>query len=167
MVTGGVAAIVYGEPRLTNDVDVVLALRPNDASRLANAFASPEYYVPPVEVIAEEAARSRGGHFNVLHMDDALRADVYLLGDDALGAWGMQHRRSVAVADGVIWLAPMEYVILKKLAYYRDGRSERHLHDIRAMLRLSGDLLDEPALQAWLSTLGLEHEWTLVASSEG
>lgn len=63
--------------------------------------------------------------------------------------------------------ARMEYVILKKLAYYREGRSERHLHDIRAMLRLSGDLLDEPALQAWLRTLGPEHEWALVASSEG
>src|SRR5262249_23231308 len=28
MVTGGFAAIVYGEPRLTNDVDVVIALNP-------------------------------------------------------------------------------------------------------------------------------------------
>jgi len=28
MVTGGVAAIVYGEPRLTNDVDIVVRLTP-------------------------------------------------------------------------------------------------------------------------------------------
>lgn len=110
MGTGGVAAIVYGEPRLTNDVDVVLALRPEDADRLASAFTSGEYCVPPAEVIAEEAARSRWGHFKLLHLESALRADVYLLGDDPLGTWGMQHRRSVELADNAIWLAPMEYV---------------------------------------------------------
>ncbi len=163
MVTGGVAAIVYGEPRLTNDVDVILALRPEDAGRLASAFVSPAYYVPPLEVIAEEAARSRWGHFNLLHIESALRADVYLVGDDPLGTWGMQHRRSVALGDNSIWLAPMEYVILNKLAYYREGRSERHVRDVKAMLRLSGDLLDETALQEWLSRLGLEDEWALVA----
>jgi hypothetical protein len=166
MVTGGVAAIVYGEPRLTNDVDVILSLRPEDAGRLANAFASPAYYVPPIEVIAEEAARSRWGHFNLLHIESALRADVYLLGDAPLGVWGMQHRRSIALGDNFIWLAPMEYVILNKLAYYREGRSGRHLRDIKAMLRLSGDLLDESALKGWLSQLGLEDEWALVASSQ-
>jgi hypothetical protein len=72
MVTGGVAAIMYGEPRLTNDVDVVLALRQGDASRLTTAFGSPEYYVPPLEVVAEEAARPRRGHFNLVHIDTAL-----------------------------------------------------------------------------------------------
>ncbi|MEN9818639.1 MAG: hypothetical protein RLZ32_2519 [Gemmatimonadota bacterium] len=33
MVTGGAAAIVYGDPRLTNDIDLVLAMRPADAAR--------------------------------------------------------------------------------------------------------------------------------------
>jgi hypothetical protein len=143
-------------------VDVVLALRQGDASRLTTAFGSPEYYVPPLEVVAEEAARPRWGHFNLVHIDTALRADVYILGDDPLGTWGMRHRRPVAVADGTIWLAPMEYVILKKLVYYREGRSDRHLRDIRTMLRLSGDLLDETTLRAWLGRLDLEREWALV-----
>lgn len=33
MVTGGLAAILYGEPRLTNDVDLVIRLAPSDAAR--------------------------------------------------------------------------------------------------------------------------------------
>lgn len=167
MVTGGLAAIIYGEPRLTNDVDVVLALHPGDATRLVDAFASPAYYVPPLEVVSEEAARRQWGHFNLLHIESALRADVYLLGDDALGAWGMEHRRSVPIADGAIWLAPIEYVILKKLTYYRDGHSDRHLRDIAAMLRLSGDLLDEAALKLWVHTLDLQREWALVSDEDG
>jgi len=43
MVTGAVAAIVYGEPRLTRDIDVVVALDPGDAQRLAEAFAPQQH----------------------------------------------------------------------------------------------------------------------------
>ena len=38
MVTGAVAAIVYGEPRLTNDIDLVIKLSDDDAKRLHDAF---------------------------------------------------------------------------------------------------------------------------------
>ncbi len=43
MVTGAVAAIAYGEPRLTNDVDLVMRLEPGDAPALQSAYASAEY----------------------------------------------------------------------------------------------------------------------------
>ncbi len=58
----------------------------------------------------------------------------------------MAHRRSVPLGDGAIWLAPIEYVILQKLTYYRDGRSDHHLRDISAMFRLNGGLIDRQVL---------------------
>ncbi len=61
-----------------------------------------------------------------------------------------------------ITLAPPEYVIVRKLEYYREGGSEKHLRDIRAMLAISGDLLDRPALLDWIARLGLETEWRRV-----
>lgn len=70
MITGGAAAIVYGEPRLTNDLDIVLAMQSPDANRVAAAFAADETYVPPVEVLEIEAARRTHGHFNVIHGPD-------------------------------------------------------------------------------------------------
>jgi hypothetical protein len=123
MVTGGLAAIVYGEPRLTNDVDIVVQLAPGDAPRFLEAYGASEYYVPPAEVIEEEAQRTAFGHFNVLHLASALRADIYCVGDDALGAWAFDRRRALDIGDDTIWLAPMEYVILQKLRYHREGRS--------------------------------------------
>jgi hypothetical protein len=51
MVTGGLAAIIYGEPRLTNDVDIVLRLEPEDAERLLAGFPAPAYYAPPLETV--------------------------------------------------------------------------------------------------------------------
>jgi hypothetical protein len=38
-------------------------------------------------------------------------------------------------------------------------RFRKHLRDIRAMLAVSGDLLDRSALQDWITRLGLETEW--------
>ncbi|MGH7713742.1 MAG: hypothetical protein ACREOG_20835 [Gemmatimonadaceae bacterium] len=159
MVTGGLAAIVYGEPRLTNDVDIVLGIEPYDAERFLDAFPSTEYYVPPVETIREEAARPAHGHFNVLELERALRADIYCLGRDPLGRWAMDRRKSVAIGDESIWLAPIEYVIAQKLRYHRKSGSERHLRDVAAMLRISEDLIDRAALDMWLDDLHLRAEW--------
>lgn len=164
MVTGDLAAIVYGEPRLTNDIDVVIALRGGNVSRLTAAFPAPEYYAPPPEVVAQEASRSAWGHFNILHVETALRADIYPLGDDPLGSWAMPRRNAISIAGETVWVAPIEYVILKKLVYYHDGRSDRHLRDIRAMLRLSGDQVDRMALDAWLDRLQLRGDWELATA---
>lgn len=76
MITGGAAAIVYGEPRLTNDLDLVVAMSPADAPRVAESLAAEDTYVPPIEVLEIEAARRSHGHFNVMHGPTTLRASV-------------------------------------------------------------------------------------------
>lgn len=159
MITGGLAAIIYGEPRLTNDVDIVIVLAADEVDRLVTAFPAPEYYVPPREVVLEEAARPAWGHFNLLHVETSLRADVYPLGDDPLGAWAMARRWAIPMAEETVWVAPIEYVMLKKLEYFRDGRSDRHLRDIAAMVRISGDTIDPSAMESWLDRLRLRNEW--------
>ena len=73
MVGGSVAAILYGEPRLTHDVDFIVFLRYEDIARLRQAFPQPEFYVPPTEVIAVELAREQRGHFNVIHADTGFK----------------------------------------------------------------------------------------------
>lgn len=159
MVTGGMAAIVYGEPRLTNDVDLVVRLAPGDAARLAAAYPEREFYVPPVEAIEQEARRELGGHFNLLHLESAMRADVYIAGTDALASWGLERRRRVPVGRAALWLAPIEYVIVKKLEYFKAAGSERHLGDVARMLRISGGLVDRQEVETWVERLGLRAEW--------
>ena len=159
MVTGAVAAAIYGEPRLTRDVDLVVVLRGREAERLARSFPAEEFYLPPTETMIEEAARPRHGHFNILHLESGLRADIYLLGDDPLHAWAYDRRREVQVSGETISLAPPEYVILRKLEYFQQGRSPKHLRDIAWMLRVSEALIDRPLLERKVSELGLEAPW--------
>lgn len=159
MVSGGVAAIIYGEPRLTNDVDVVVALRSDDVPRLVAAFPPGQYYVPPSEVIVAEAARPRDGHFNIVHLESSLRADIYPAGDDPLVEWGMAGHRTLAFGGGSVSVAPAEYVIVKKLAWMQAGGSDRHLRDVASILRISRDVIDMAAIDDWVTRLGLYPQW--------
>jgi hypothetical protein len=159
MIVGGVAAIVYGEPRLTQDLDVVAALAPDDAERFAARFPPSEFYCPPAEVIAAEAARPAFGHFNLLHLESDARADVYLAGQDALARHGLDARRVVELVGMQVPIASPEYVVLHKLRFRRQGASERHLRDVRGMLRVLGDTVDRAALAREASALGLAAEW--------
>ncbi len=164
MVTGSLAAGTYGEPRLTNDVDIVLALSQSDAARLHVAFDNATFYAPPMEVIEAERRRAQYGHFNLIHSGSAFKADVYLVGDDPLDSWALDHRLSVTVSNERVYLAPPEYVIIRKLQYFSAGGSEKHIADTRAMIAVLGERLDTIALMDQIDRLGLRREWARIKS---
>ena len=165
MVIDGVAAIIYSEPRYTQDLDLIMQLDPDRAAEFAAAFPGDEFYIPPVEVIEAESQRAAFGHFNLAHHETGLRADIYLAGRDPLHAWGLAHRRRIVLRDEPVWLAPVEYVLLGKLKFYREGGSSRHLEDIAAILRISWDRIDFPELEAKIADAGLAAEWEKVRKS--
>lgn len=162
-VSGSVAAILYGEPRLTHDVDLVVFLREAEIARLLEVFPSPAFYLPPAAIIAAEIARPQKGHFNVIHADTGFKADFYTAGRDELHGWAFRNARQLAYRGEPVIVAPPEYVIVRKLEYFREGGSEKHLRDIRSMLAVSGDTLDRLALQDWVQRCGVSAEWQLVA----
>jgi hypothetical protein len=165
MITGATAAIVYGQPRVTNDIDVVLALRDAQVGALAQAFPEADFYLPPASIIRVELARQHRGHFNIIHHDSGFKADIYLVGSDPLHAWALPRRRRIEWSDRVeLHVAPPEYVILRKLEYYREGRSTKHPADIRAMLRTTK--VDVEAIDEWARRLGLDAYWAEVRSSD-
>lgn len=155
MVTGAVASVIYGDPRFTRDIDIVLALEVADLAKLESVFEGGDFYVPPREVLEAECGRVEGGRFNVIHRGTALRADIYLAGSDPLHAWAFDRRLRIEVDEVDVWVAPIEYVILRKLQYYELSDSDRHLRDIAMMLRISGEKVDQESLTAWLSRLDL------------
>ena len=158
MVTGGLAAIVYGQPRLTLDIDLVVRLAGQDAALMATLWPAADFYFPPVEVF-EEAMRAGTGHFNVIHNTTMLRADVYVTGAEDLSSWALGHRVPREVEGERVQFAPIEYVIVMKLSYYQMGGSDRHLRDIARMLEVSGSEVDRPTLDRWIARMQLGAEW--------
>jgi hypothetical protein len=166
MITGGAAAIVYGEPRLTNDLDLVVAMTPDDAEQVAAALASDDTYVPPVEVLEIEAARRTHGHFIVIHGPTSLRAEVYLAGEDPLHAWGLARRRMLMIGTDAVAIAPPEYVIVRKLQYAQQGGGDRHLRDIRRMLERALVPIDRDTILAFVQAFGLQAQWAQAQEPE-
>jgi hypothetical protein len=165
MVTGATAAIIYGQPRVTNDLDVVLLLDAAGRGALLRHFPETDFYVPPESVIAAEQARPLRGHFNLIHLESGYKADIYLAGSDPLHAWALPRARRLPWREGLtVSVAPPEYVVLRKLEYYREGRSWKHVLDIRAIHAVTG--LEESLLDPWLSQLGLGALWREVAEGD-
>lgn len=95
-------------------------------------------------------------------MPSGLKVDVYPANRDPLHTWAIGRTLRIPVETLTISVAPPEYVILRKLEYYREGGSEKHVREIRAMLALSLVPLDHAALADWLERLGLEAQWRIV-----
>lgn len=160
-VTGSMAGILYGEPRLTHDVDIVVALGLRDVPRFIEAFPLDEFYCPPEDVLAIEVRRGQRGHCNLIHHDSGFKADIYMAFDE-LHRWALA-RRTELMLDGLrVSVAPIEYVILRKLEYFHEGRSEKHVRDVRGMLEVSSARIDRDLLEQWIARLGLTAEWATV-----
>ena len=159
MVTGSVASIIYGEPRMTHDIDLVLELHVENVQNFINLFPSEKFYCPPKEVIKTEIARETRGHFNIIHHETGFKADIYPAGKDELHKWAMGKRKIVTVEDSQIAIAPPEYVIIRKLQYYKEGGSTKHLRDINRMLEFSGESIDKPVLEQMVLKYDLSEEW--------
>ena len=59
-----------------------------------------------------------------------------------------------------MFFAPPEYVIIRKLEYYKEGGAEKHIHDIKGILAVSRDIIDMKELNGKISSLGLENLWS-------
>jgi hypothetical protein len=160
MLVGSYASAVYGEPRFTHDIDIVIHLPADAAGRLCSAFPSPEFYVS--QAAAREAIM-RGGQFNVIHPASGNKIDFMIPRRDAWGRTQLTRRiRRPILPDREGFVAAPEDVIIGKLWYYDDGGSEKHLRDIAGMLQTSSDSIDTQYIENWATQLGFADHWRLV-----
>lgn len=159
MIVGSVASIVYGEPRLTKDMNVVVDIAPGTVADFCRTFSSDEFYCPPIEVIRDEVVRR--GQFNLIHQLSGLKIDLVVRKDTEHAKTEFSRRRKIPLGEGFeAYIAAPEDVILKKLAYYREGGSEKHLLDIRGIL--SQTEIDKQYFAEWLAKLMLQEMWAKV-----
>jgi hypothetical protein len=154
---GSVAASIYGEPRVTNDLDLVIQIEIRDARKLIEAFPTDRFYVPPEEVVLAELARGHGAHLNIIALESMIKADFYPLPANQR-TW-FARRRAVDVDQKRLWLAAPEVVILSKLLFFREGGGEKHLRDIRAVVATLGSGLDRAWLEAEVARIGVAQQW--------
>ncbi len=123
---------------------------------LMNAFPSDDFYLS--DVAMREAIQQRS-QFNIIHPDSGLKVDIIVpdVKDPAQLARRRKVRPSADASD--IYLAAPEEVILKKMVFFQEGGSEKHLRDIAGVLRVSGDDVDRAYIAEQADTLGLTAIW--------
>ena len=83
---------------------------------------------------------------------------------DEIDSWAFRNANHYSIKGMTINLAPPEYVIVRKLEFYREGGSEKHLRDIRSMLAVSGDQIDKSELNEWIQRRGVHEQWRKIQS---
>lgn len=133
IIVGSIASMVYGEPRLTRDMDIVIDINSMEARGFEALFPQPEYYCPPIEILADEI-RNRG-QFNLLHVSTGLKIDVMVKKVTSFDESRFGRYRRIELWPGFhANLAAPEDVIIKKLEFFREGGSEKHIRDIRGIV---------------------------------
>jgi len=160
--SGSVATIFFGEPRFTNDIDIVVALPTDRIDAFCRAFPASEFY------LSEEAARQaveQRSQFNIIHPTSGLKVDVIIPQDTPFDQSRFARATRVRPAEGYeASFASVEDVIIKKMEYYEEGGPEKHLRDITGALRISDGRVDRAYIAEWASRLGLDSTWRVVLS---
>ena len=150
MLTGSLAMNYYATPRMTRDVDIVMELEPNDVAKFVDCL-EPEYYVSSTRVQQAASARTM---FNVIHQESVIKVDCIIRKDTEYRRVEFTRRRRVDIADFRTFLVSKEDLILSKLVWAKDSRSELQLGDVKNLLATG---YDKEYVEHWAILLGLGH----------
>jgi hypothetical protein len=154
LVGGSLASSVHGEPRSTNDVDVLADLALESVDGFVAAIET-DYYISADT--AREAVRS-GGSFNVIHLRTAMKVDVFVAGRDPFNQERLRCRTPIRVSVDPpvsLFMDTAEHSVLRKLEWFRRGneQSERQWRDVIGVLRVQGEHIDQDRLNRWAVAL--------------
>ena len=152
MVTGSMALAFYTQPRMTRDVDLVVALSaPGAAVEIVRRFQEDFLFD---EDGVRRAVREQG-MFNLIHIESCVKVDCIVRKSDPYRQEEFQRRRRMKVrGDGELWVVAPEDLILSKLAWAQDSGSETQLRDVRLLVTFAG--LDRAYLERWAASLGVK-----------
>jgi len=161
MLSGSMASALHGDPRATQDIDLVVEIAPPTLSALLRALPESDYYVSADA--ARDAVRLRG-QFNVIDMETGWKADLIVRKERAFSRAEFERRHPADVLGVTVYVASPEDVILSKLEWARrGGGSERQLRDVRGVVAAQGKELNRKYIERWIGVLGVAELWESVS----
>ena len=150
MISGSIALSYFAQPRLTRDIDIVIELYNKDTERLVGSF-SKDYYID--ETVVKDAV-ARAGMFNVIHLASMMKVDFIVRKHTPYRQAEFERRRQVKIGDDSIWFVTPEDLVLSKLIWASDSRSEMQFNDVRTILK-DVKLLDWNYVKHWANALNI------------
>ncbi len=156
MLAGSFASTYHGDPRTTNDIDLVIDPSREQLERFVDGLDAERFYV------SAEAAREAFGQrrqFNVVLLDSGWKADLIIRKERPFSRAEFGRRQPAEIAGVRVHVATAEDTIIAKLEWARAGESERQLRDVVGIISASGAGLDREYLMRWIGELGLTEMW--------
>lgn len=168
MLGGALAEWAWGEPRATQDVDVVINLPIRSIGRFSRELEKRDMLVP-ADIILDTLAEDRADiPLNAIHIHSGLKADLYLVREgDALRQSAFQRRVLVDYGSliGKVYVHSPEDLIIYKLLYFGISGQSKHARDIAAMMKTNTDRINLEYIEKWVDHLGLASVWTEMKSN--
>ncbi len=162
LIGGAIAEWAWGEPRATQDLDIVINLPIKAVGRFSKELERRNMLVP-ADIILDTMMEDRADiPLNAIHIYSGLKADLYLMRDgDELRQSAFQRRTKVDYGPpiGEVFIHSPEDLILYKLMYLGLSEQPKHARDIGAILRAKKDQLDYGYIEEWVNRLGLNSVW--------
>lgn len=149
MLTGSFAMAHYTTPRMTRDLDLVVALRLADVDAVVAAFSG-DFYVDAAAV--RDAVRTER-LFNLMHYGSGVKVDLIVRKSSEYRVLELTRRAHVTIGAIETSIASREDLILSKLVWARDSASELQLRDVRQLL---AGPVDTDYLNKWSAVLEVE-----------
>ncbi len=153
IVTGGIAVLIWGRPRFTADIDIVLELQPDKINNLERALLE----LSKAGYIDKEAikqALKRHGEFNFIDGETGIKVDFWIFKKkDPFDVSRLRNKATKTILGEKVYFTSPEDLILIKLKWHKETQSDRHLEDIESILKISGNKLDKKYLRQWAKRL--------------
>ncbi len=162
LIGGAIAEWAWGEPRATQDLDLVVNIPIEAINKLSKELEKRDMLIP-AEIILDSILEDRADiPINAIHMYSGLKADLYPVRDgDELRQSAFQRRERVDYGPpiGQVYIHSPEDLILYKLIYFGLSQQSKHSRDIAAILLAKKDQLDFNYIDQWVTRLGLSSLW--------
>ncbi len=149
MLTGSMAMIRYSMMRMTNDIDIIIEVSQTDAERIIREFED-DYYIPQSRV---RDAISRKSMFNILHNQKIVKVDCVVRKDDEFQKLAFSRRENIRFTDFDVWTISRDDLILSKLNWAKNSRSEMQMRDAANIIRNG---YDAEYVNFWAERLGVK-----------
>jgi hypothetical protein len=162
LIGGAIAEWAWGEPRATQDLDLVVKIPIKSINKLSKELKKRDMLIS-ADIILDSILEDRADiPINAIHIHSGLKADLYPVREgDELRQSAFQRREQVDYGPpiGKVYIHSPEDLILYKLMYFGLSQQSKHSRDIAAILKSKKNELDMNYIEQWAARLGLSSLW--------
>ena len=136
MITGGIAVLVWGRPRFTADIDIVVELKEGNSAavflKALKSFSKAGY----IDEEAMTRAILTGGEFNFIDGETGVKVDFWVLKkNNPFDRSRSKRKKTKMVLGEKIYFTSPEDLVLIKLKWYKESHSDRQFEDVQSILK--------------------------------